>query len=90
MYDALLAHGKPSSGSAFLFVSAAMYYVYMLRMKDGRIYVGHSNNPPRRKGEHDRGKGCRTTGIFGAGEVIYVDAGYHTAGLMGSLPSAEA
>jgi putative endonuclease len=50
-----------------------MFYVYFLGLRDGRIYVGHSNNPPRRKGEHDQGKGCRTTGIFGAGEIIYVE-----------------
>lgn len=49
------------------------FYVYMLTMRDGRIYVGHSNNPPRRKREHERGKGCRTTGIFGAGDIIYVE-----------------
>lgn len=49
------------------------FYVYILRMKDGRLYVGHSNNPPRRHAEHEQGKGCRTTGIFGAGEIIYVE-----------------
>ena len=49
------------------------FFVYILRMNDGRLYVGHSNNPPRRHSEHERGKGCRTTGIFGAGETIYVE-----------------
>jgi hypothetical protein len=39
------------------------FYVYILRMNDGRLYVGHSNNPPRRHAEHEHGKGCRTTGI---------------------------
>ena len=48
-------------------------YVYILQMKDGRLYVGHSNNPPRRHTEHESGKGCRTTGIFGAGEIIYAE-----------------
>jgi len=42
-------------------------------MKDGRLYVGHSNNPPRRHAEHEAGKGCRTTGIFGAGAIIFVE-----------------
>ena len=49
------------------------FYVYILRMNDGRLYVGHSNDPPRRHSEHEHGKGCRTTGIFGAGEIIYVE-----------------
>jgi predicted GIY-YIG superfamily endonuclease len=42
-------------------------------MQDGRLYVGHSNNPPRRHTEHESGKGCRTTGIFGAGDIIFVE-----------------
>ena len=49
------------------------FYVYILRMKDGCLYVGHSNNPPRRHAEHESGKGCRTTGIFGAGDIIFVE-----------------
>ncbi len=49
------------------------FYVYILQMNDGRLYVGHSNNPHRRHSEHEQGKGCRTTGIFGAGKIIYVD-----------------
>ena len=48
-------------------------YVYILQMKDGRLYVGHSSNPLRRHAEHEHGKGCRTTGIFGAGEKLVVD-----------------
>jgi tRNA/rRNA methyltransferase len=49
------------------------FYIYILRMKDGRLYVGHTNSPVRRYSEHERGKGCRTTGIFGTGEVIYIE-----------------
>ena len=49
------------------------FFVYILRLNDGRLYVGHSNNPPRRHSEHERGKGCRTTGIFGAGDIIFVE-----------------
>jgi len=50
-----------------------VFYVYILRMKDGRLYVGHTSSPVHRHSEHERGKGCRTTGIFGAGEVIYIE-----------------
>jgi putative endonuclease len=49
------------------------FLVYILCMKDGRLYVGHSNNLPRRHSEHETGKGCRTTGIFGAGDIIFVE-----------------
>ncbi|MBU1693164.1 MAG: GIY-YIG nuclease family protein [Verrucomicrobia bacterium] len=49
------------------------FYVYIMRMRDGRLYVGHSNWPPRRHEEHRRGKGCRTTGLFGAGEIIHAE-----------------
>ena len=49
------------------------FFVYILQMHDGRLYVGHSNSPPRRHAEHELGKGCRTTGIFGAGEIIHVE-----------------
>jgi putative endonuclease len=50
-----------------------MFYVYMMQLKDSRIYVGHSNNPPRRHSEHESGKGCRTSGIFGAGDIIFTE-----------------
>jgi len=49
------------------------FFVYILRMNNGRLYVGHSNNPIRRHTEHEHGKGCRTTGIFGAGDIVHVE-----------------
>ena len=49
------------------------FYVYMARMKDGRLYVGHSSNPSRRHAEHARGKGCRTTDLFGIADIIYTE-----------------
>lgn len=54
-------------------ILAMSFYVYIMQMTDGRLYVGYSNNPHRRHREHEQGKGCRTTGIFGAGEIIYVE-----------------
>ena len=50
-----------------------VFYVYILQMTDGRLYVGHTNSPPRRLAEHAQGKGCRTTNIFGAGHIIFVE-----------------
>ena len=49
------------------------FYVYILQMQDSRLYVGHTNSPPRRLSEHEHGKGCRTTGIFGAGDIFHVE-----------------
>lgn len=49
------------------------FFVYILQMNNGRLYVGHTNDLLRRHAEHESGKGCRTTGIFGAGEIIYVE-----------------
>ena len=50
-----------------------MFYVYILTLRDNRLYVGHTNSSPRRHSEHESGKGCRTTGIFGAGDIIFVE-----------------
>lgn len=49
------------------------FYVYILKMRDNRLYVGHTNSLSRRHTEHERGKGSRTTDIFGAGEIIYIE-----------------
>ena len=49
------------------------FYVYILQMDDGRLYAGHTNSPPRRLSEHEHGKGCRTTGIFGASDIMHVE-----------------
>jgi predicted GIY-YIG superfamily endonuclease len=45
----------------------------MRRLNDGRLCVGHSSNSPRRHAEHGQGEGCRTTGVSGAGEIVYVE-----------------
>ena len=49
------------------------FFVYIMQMNDGRLYVGHSNNPPRRHTEHEQGKGCRTTDIFGTGDLLHTE-----------------
>ena len=49
------------------------FFVYIMRMQDGRLYVGHTNSPPRRHSEHEQGRGCRTTDIFGAGDILVVE-----------------
>ena len=49
------------------------FFVYIMKMQDGRLYVGHTSSPPRRHAEHAQGKGCRTTDIFGAGDILYTE-----------------
>lgn len=49
-------------------------YVYILELNDGRLYVGQTDDPVRRGDEHHRGhNSSRTTKIFGAGRVLYVE-----------------
>ena len=46
------------------------YSVYILRMKDGRYYVGMTSDLERRSAEHGVKAGTRTTKIFGCEEVL--------------------
>jgi putative endonuclease len=50
------------------------YYVYILKMIDGRLYVGMTNHIHRRESEHGIKSGARTTYIFGAGQMIYSES----------------
>jgi len=47
------------------------YSVYILRMKDGRYYVGMTSDLSRRATEHGVKSGTRTTKIFGCEKVLY-------------------
>ena len=38
-----------------------MYYVYMLRCRDGTLYTGSTDNLERRLAVHNRGKGAKYT-----------------------------
>jgi putative endonuclease len=52
---------------------AVSFSVCILELHDHRLYVGHSNDAVRLESEHQRGKGCRTTSIFGSGKLLYVE-----------------
>ena len=54
-------------------MTSEIFFVYILELKDGRLYVGNTNQPPRRLQEHHRGKGSRTTRIFKAGRILYME-----------------
>ncbi len=58
-------------GSAFYLDIHVGYCVYILRMKDGRYYVGMTSDLGRRTAEHGIKSGTRTTKIFGCEEVLY-------------------
>lgn len=48
-----------------------MWYVYILRCKNGTFYTGITNNLKRRLKEHSSGKGARFTRSFGAEKIVF-------------------
>ena len=48
-----------------------MWFVYILRSRDGRFYTGSTNNIERRFKEHQSGRGGKFTKAFGAEELLY-------------------
>ena len=48
-----------------------MYYVYLLEMANGKIYVGFTSDLKRRFQEHVSGKGGKTTRSFGVSRLLY-------------------
>jgi putative endonuclease len=48
-------------------------WVYIAELGDGRLYVGVTNNPDRRAGEHQLGTSIRTTRIFGFRKILYFE-----------------
>lgn len=48
-----------------------MWYVYMLRLKNGKIYTGMTNNLERRIRNHQNGYGCGYTKAFKVECLIY-------------------
>ncbi len=55
----------------FSFDTDMAYSVYIVRMKDGRYYVGMTNDLERRATEHGVKSGTRTTKIFGCEAIVY-------------------
>jgi putative endonuclease len=50
-----------------------MYYLYILRMNDGRLYTGVTNDLCRRELEHGIKPSTRTTKIFGSDQLLYTE-----------------
>lgn len=50
-----------------------MYFVYILRCKDGTLYTGITTDLERRMREHSTGKGARYTRAKKAGDIVYTE-----------------
>lgn len=50
-----------------------MYFIYILKCKDGTLYTGITTDLTRRLLEHKRGKGAKYTRAKKAGKIVYVE-----------------
>jgi putative endonuclease len=50
-----------------------MWYVYILKCKNGDLYTGSTDNFQRRFKEHALGRGGHFTKTFGASELVYTE-----------------
>ena len=49
------------------------FIVYIAQMKDGRLYIGHTTDKELQAIRHRKGKGGRTTQIWGFRKIIYTE-----------------
>ena len=49
----------------------SVWYVYILKTKNGQLYTGMTNNIEKRLRRHKQGKGARFTRIFGVDQLVY-------------------
>jgi len=50
-----------------------MYFLYILKCKDGSLYTGITTDVVRRFEEHKRGKGGRYTRARGVNRLVYTE-----------------
>jgi len=50
-----------------------MYFVYIIRCKDGSLYTGITTDVRRRFVEHQEGRGARYTRARGVVQVVYTE-----------------
>jgi predicted GIY-YIG superfamily endonuclease len=50
------------------------YHVYILRLRNGLLYVGSTADLARRVAEHQAGTACRTTAILRPVELLYSES----------------
>lgn len=64
----------------------AMWYLYILRCRDGSLYTGITTDIPRRFAAHQEGKGAKYTRGRGPLELVYQEVcGTHSAALRREL-----
>lgn len=51
-----------------------LYYIYMLRCKDGSIYTGYTDNIYKRIEKHRKGKGAKYTRGRGPFELVHYES----------------
>ena len=51
-----------------------LYYIYMLRCKDGSIYTGYTDNIYKRIEKHRSGKGAKYTRGRGPFELVHYES----------------
>ncbi len=56
---------------------SGVYFVYLLRCKDGSLYTGITTDVARRFAEHKAGKGANYTRAKGALKVVYAETHPH-------------
>lgn len=61
------------------FKNIIMYYVYLMRCKDGTIYTGITTNVKRRFEEHKNGRGGHYTSSHKVEKILYTEK-YETRG----------
>jgi predicted GIY-YIG superfamily endonuclease len=49
------------------------WHVYMLRLRNGTIYIGHTNDLDRRFGEHSTARGSKATKESNPMALIYAE-----------------
>jgi predicted GIY-YIG superfamily endonuclease len=50
------------------------FHVYILRLRNDQLYVGSTEDLPRRLAEHQSGSGCKTTAQSGPIELVYSES----------------
>src|SRR6185436_10031269 len=50
-----------------------MWYIYILETSNGQLYTGITADIARRMKEHQKGKGCRVTKVFGFKKLLYTE-----------------
>jgi putative endonuclease len=68
-----ITFANKKAGVPWKVYNRSMYFVYMLRCRDGSLYTGITNDLQARLGKHRAGTASRYTRAKGAGEIVYTE-----------------